>query len=179
MSAYLSVRYNTFMTLKMFIDSDDEELKSMYKMAAIKHNNQILVNDHIEAGFSLFSPEQVCCVTEKASVFNLKIKCCAKMNSSLKEYNSGFFIYANKELANTPLRFVGGVEVVDSGFRDHLTIMLDCKEGHSFKGGNEGWYLIEKGDSLVKICAPELVPVFIEIVDSVEKLDIWKPSEYL
>jgi len=167
------------MTVKIFIDSNDEELKQMYKVAAVKHNNQILVDEHIEAGFTLFSPEQVCCVTEKANVFDLKIVCSAKMNSSLKEYNSGFFIYPNKELANTPLRFVGGVEVVDSGFREHLVVMLDCKEGHSFKGGSEGWYLIEKGDSLVKICAPELVPIFVEFVDSLENLDVWKKSEYI
>ena len=169
-SSYLSVRYNTFMTLRIFINSEDEEVKKLYREEATRHNNQILVDEHIESGFSLFSPEQVCCVSEKASPLNFKIKCSARMNSSLKEYNSGFFVYPSKEIANTPVRSSCGVEVIDSGFRDEITVMLDCKETHKFKGGNEGWYLIEKGDSLFKVCAPELVPLFVEIVDSCEKL---------
>jgi hypothetical protein len=159
------------MTLKMFINSDDDELKKLYRKEAARHNGEILVDEHIESGFNLLSPEQVCCVSEKANPLNFKIKCSARMNSSLKEYNSGFFVYATNEISNTPLRPICGVKVIDSGFRDEVTVMLDCKEAHKFKGGNEGWYLIEKGDVLFKVCAPELVPLFVEIVDSVEKLN--------
>jgi len=170
---YLDVRYNTYMNLKIYIDCLDVELKQLYNDAAKAHNDKIFDGDnsHIDCGFNLFSPEQVCCVSEKANPFNLKLVCSAKMVDSLQEYNTGFFVYSNKELSNTPLRFVDGVNVVDSGFRDNLTIMLDCKESYPFRGGNEGWYLIEKGDSFLQICAPGLVPIFVKVVDSLELLD--------
>jgi hypothetical protein len=177
-SDYLKIRYNNYMLLNLYVDgvynvdlADGSlvDLKQLYTERAKAHNDKILGGgldgdeDQIDYGFNLFSPEQVCCVSEKANVFDLKIVCSAKMVDNLQEYNTGFFIYPNKELVNTPLRLVNGCEPKWQRGRESLTVALDCKEVHPFKGGSEGWYLIEKGDSFLQICAPGLVPFFVEI----------------
>ena len=50
-------KYNQIMFLKIFVDSNDEKLKSLYNEAAKKHNNKIKqIPDMIDAGFDLYAP---------------------------------------------------------------------------------------------------------------------------
>ena len=49
--------YDKVMHLKLFVDSDDNQLKNIYFNAADNHNKKIQNNPtHIDAGFDLFAP---------------------------------------------------------------------------------------------------------------------------
>ena len=53
------INYDKVMHLKIFIDSDDETLKNIYKEAVTKHNKKIQdCPDIIDAGFDLYAPLQ-------------------------------------------------------------------------------------------------------------------------
>ena len=49
--------YDKVMVLKIFVDSDDVNLRDTYYSAANNHNERLLNNmSHIDAGFDLFAP---------------------------------------------------------------------------------------------------------------------------
>jgi hypothetical protein len=51
--------YDKVMHLKIFVDSNDENLKNIYKEATTKHNKKIQdCPDIIDAGFDLYAPLQ-------------------------------------------------------------------------------------------------------------------------
>jgi len=158
---YTSVRYDNFMNLKLFVDSSDEELKNTYKLAALQHNNKIMVGDFIDAGFDLYTPFQVSCSSEKVNKVDLLVKCRASIVTSDKEYDTGFYMYPRSSLSKTPLRLANSVGIIDAGYRGNLIGMFDCKD----YDGN-GYYLVEKNDRLLQICAPGLVPIYVEVVDN-------------
>ncbi len=49
--------YEKVMVLKVFVDSNDENLKHTYVNAANTHNNKVIhLQEHIDAGFDLYAP---------------------------------------------------------------------------------------------------------------------------
>jgi dUTP pyrophosphatase len=55
------------------------------------------------------------------------------------------------------------VGIIDSGYRGDLIGAFDCKTPSS-------QYVVLKQDKLVQICAPGLVPIIVELVDSLAEL---------
>ena len=166
-------KYDKFMHLKLFVDSTDNELINKYVNAIYNHHNKLLNNiDNIDAGFDIFSPRQFC-FNDPTIVNKLdyQICCSAKIYknnyNNIKTFNTGFYMYPRSSLSKTPLRLANSVGIIDAGYRGNLIGMFDYKE-NGFD--DKGWYLVEKEDRLVQICAPNLVPIFVELVDSIEQL---------
>ena len=82
-----------------------------------------------------------------------------------KQYPTGFYMYPRSSLSKTPLRLANSVGIIDSGYRGDLIGAFDCNTH-----GEQ--YAVLKNDKLVQICGPGLVPVLVELVDSVELLGI-------
>jgi len=163
-----NLRYDSYMNLKIFLDSNDKELREIYSSAIDKHNLKIFNEDFIDAGFDIIAPTQFACVSEKINKIDFSIKCCAQMIQGLqKKYPTGFYMYPRSSLSKTPLRLANSIGIIDAGYRGNLIGMFDYKE-NGFD--DKGWYLVEKEDRLVQICAPNLVPIFVELVDSIEQL---------
>jgi dUTPase len=55
------------------------------------------------------------------------------------------------------------VGIIDSGYRGDLIGAFDC-------GSSGSQYVVLKQDKLVQICAPGLVPIIVELVDSLQEL---------
>ena len=51
--------YPSHMVLKIFVDYPKDVLKEKYIESAEKHNNKILNNEFIDAGFDLFCPNKI------------------------------------------------------------------------------------------------------------------------
>lgn len=151
------------MTLRMFIDSDNVELKKKYEVAVGAHNEQILNNPHINAGFDLYAPDTVSCFSaETSNKIDFKVKCAARMEYSADTcYNTGFYMYPRSSLSKTPLRLANSVGIIDAGYRGPLIGMFDCLMEE---------YQVSQYDRLAQICAPGLVPIHVKIVDTVEEL---------
>lgn len=171
--------YGKIMYLKVFIDSDDEKLKTLYKNSSIKNNQKLNDNniDYIDAGFDLFSPH--CDIKnsinrqDKMYKLDHKIKCSAQIikrqhNNNYKVYNTSFYMYPRSSLSKTPLRLANSVGIIDAGYRGNLIAMLDIVGNDKYV--SEYATKVEPYDRYIQICAPGLVPVISKIVNSKEEL---------
>jgi dUTP pyrophosphatase len=165
-------KYEKVMVLKIFVDdeSNDNELKKKYIEAAYAHNKKIDNNPTmIDAGFDLYAPSESENTTLdthfrtleiKKIKLDFKIKCSAKMHTETKVYNTGYYMYPRSSISKTPLRLANSCGIIDAGYRGNLMSMFDLLE----------YYQITKFDRYIQICAPSLVPIIVEIVDTIEDL---------
>ena len=178
--------YDKIMVLKLFVDSDDENLKNTYLNAAHTHNNKIIQNQqHIDAGFDLYAPgnegEELEYYGNHLRFFgpgredkspinklDMKVSCSAQIfTDNGKCFNTGYYMYPRSSISKTKLRLANGTGIIDSGYRGHLIGMFDVVDMVEL-GVNE--YIVESHDRLLQICAPGLVPIVVQIVDSMEEL---------
>ena len=172
------MRYHNIMYLKIFVDDPDYELKIIYQEAATNHNNKIENNSQfIDAGFDLYLPTNYNKTTESydntlvfqndGTVKNVdfKIKCSAKMYSSPdREYNTGYYMFPRSSISKGRLRLANSVGIIDAGYRENLVSMFDLTPNPMDD------YIVNKYDKLIQICAPSLVPIIVEIVDTIDDL---------
>ncbi len=161
----LLVFYNKFMRLKIFVDSSDNELKTKYKENIDKHHLKLDKNiDYIDAGFDLFSPETKKMNSSGVNKLDYKIICRAQMiETNISScYNSGFYMYPRSSISKSNLRLANNVGIIDAGYRGHLIGMFDVIYTDETN--------VNKFDRHLQICAPGLVPIIVEIVDTIEEL---------
>jgi len=184
--------YDKVMVLRLFLDDDDDNLKTEYINAANTHNSKLLnFPRHIDAGFDLFTPgnkgsELRYYGTDKrffgpgwddrpnppVNKLNYRVKCAAQMYTDTgKTYNTGYYMYPRSSLSKTPLRLANCTGIIDAGYRGNLTGMFDLINlPDNLSDSREADYYGKKLDRYVQICAPGLVPIIVEIVESLEEL---------
>ena len=181
--------YDKVMHLKIFVDDEDEHLKNIYLDAAKKHNKKLEENNYyLNAGFDLYTPgpedteefgDRIPCYGtywedfEPINKIDFKIQCSAEMYTDTeKRYNTGYYMYPRSSLSKTNLRLANSVGIIDSGYRGHIMGMFDVVNICEIEDNQsrDADCFVEKYDRLVQICAPGLVPLFIEIVDTIEQL---------
>jgi len=180
--------HDQYMYLYIFVDSTDEELKKLYVEAAKKHNTKILEDPHFyDAGFDLYLPKKshqndiwsdgTCFfgrgwndIPIPVNKVDFNIKCCAKMYSGDKFRFTPFYTYARSSLSKTPLRLANNQGIIDAGYRGNLIGMFDCIYDDVGSDDREFDYYMEKYSRMLQICAPGLVPIYVNIVDSIEEL---------
>jgi len=164
-----------YMTIKIFVDSDDAELKAKYYEAAVNHNKKILSEpNHYDAGFDLFLPERIDLEGEcnPQVKVDYKIKCCAHINKQFFFHNSkcmtkratAFYTYGRSSISGTRFRLANNQGIIDAGYRGNLMAKMDLVFNSNYPT------LYEKYTRLMQICAPGLVPIYVEIVDTLEDL---------
>jgi dUTP pyrophosphatase len=155
--------YGKYMHLKLFIDNDDDVFKNTYLNAVDKHNNKIMNwPDMIDAGFDILSPMSYSLTKNLANKVDYQIICACKMVTQDKSYNTGFYMYPRSSISKSPFRLANNVGIIDAGYRGHLIGMFDMPGGTLEK--------IEKYDRHLQICAPGLVPVYVELVSNINEL---------
>ena len=155
--------YGKYMSMKIFIDNDDNDLKNAYINAINKHNNKIINNPTIiDAGFDIYTPSKELLLNQLANKVDFKIICACKMITQSNSYNTGFYMYPRSSISNTPLRLSNNVGIIDAGYRGHLIGMFDLPSGQNIK--------INKFDKYLQICAPGLIPIVIELVNSIGEI---------
>ena len=175
MSQLLNI-YGRYMVLKVFVDSNDSSgniLKNKYIDVANKHNSELVKNPTmIDAGFDLFTPEFFT-ATRGLNKIDFKVICSATMVlDSGKIYNTGYYMYPRSSLSKTKLRLANATGIIDAGYRGHLIGMFDCLSIAN-KGALcecEYDYIVKPFERLVQICAPNLCPIYVIMVDTEEEL---------
>ena len=188
--------YEKVMVLNVFVDSNDDNLKHTYVNAANSHNNKVIhIQDHIDAGFDLFAPgnqgEALNHYGNDLPFFgpgredrnpvnklDFMVSCSAQMvTDGGKCFNTGYYMYPRSSLSKTRLRLANSVGIIDSGYRGHLTGMFDVVNIDSNINNNfnnyhnsEADFWGRKFDRYVQICAPGLVPILVQVVDTMEEL---------
>jgi dUTPase len=164
MSTFVQV-FQDYMELKIFVDSDDAELKAKYYEAAVNHNNKLLSNpEHYDAGFDMYLPSYIQLDNDKQIKVDYQIKCCAHIVSSRGFTRAtAFYTYGRSSISNTALRLANNQGIIDAGYRGNLMAKFDIIKGEYPK-------YHQKYSRLMQICAPNLMPIRVEIVDKLEDL---------
>ncbi len=162
-----SERFDEFMELKIFVDSSDELLLQTYINSANTHNLKILANpDHYDAGFDMYLPNDIQnSVNSPISPIKVdyQIKCCAKIvKSSGYTRATAFYTYARSSISNTGFRLANNQGIIDAGYRGNLMAKLDIVVP------NNEYHV--KFSRLMQICAPNLMPIHVTIVEKLEDL---------
>ena len=169
--------YDRFMYLKLFVVYDDE-LKEKYITHINEHNAKLFNKiTEIDAGFDILTPKPsdsleyqkhggICCNMNKVNKVDFRIKCCAQMyllnrfSSSNEQptyinHNTGYYMYPRSSLSKTNLRLANCTGIIDSGYRGNLIGMFDAlSDGVIIPYGR-----------LIQICAPSLIPIYVELVN--------------
>jgi dUTPase len=161
--------YPSFMHLRIFVDGPDD-LHMKYIEAVNKHNSKIFDDPtHIDAGFDLYVPNHTHCERNFSNqnqnfVINKidhHIRCSATIMSESGQHNTGYYLHPRSSVSRTPLRLANSTGIVDAGYRGHIIGMFDCFADQ---------HVVEKNDRLLQICAPSLMPIFVEIVNNEQDL---------
>ena len=188
--------YDKFMHLKIYVVNDNQ-LREKYITHINNHLSKLFNNiTDIDAGFDILSPKPydeieyetyggIRCyghIRENKNPVNkvdFRIKCSAKMyifNRFKKRdddekyiiHNTGYYMYPRSSLSKTNLRLANNTGIIDSGYRGNLIGMFDVvnikKNEYLYD------YLIEPYTRLLQICAPSLVPIYVELVDDENQL---------
>jgi dUTP pyrophosphatase len=105
---------------------------------------------------------------------DFKIKCSGQMYCDTgKIFDTGYYMYPRSSLSKTKLRLANSVGIIDSGYRGNLIGMFDVvnienNDTNRLDAGAD--YFAKVNDRLIQICAPGLVPIYVEIVDFIEDL---------
>jgi dUTPase len=174
--------YDKVMHLKLFVvlDSHDKSLKNLYTNAAISHNNKLVTqSDEIDAGFDLYCPDNLAFYgkseEQKNPAYKLDLNICCSaqiITDTGKTYNTGYYLHPRSSNSKTKLRLANATGIIDSGYRGSLMGMFDVVNIHPNQLEEEPQCKVYKNDRYLQICAPGLVPIMVEIVDSKDELGI-------
>lgn len=180
---YNLTHHETFMNLKLFVDTDDSSLLMKYKEAVQKHNHNFTNNQFVDAGFDLFIPTTFSHKFNSINKVDFKVKCSAQIcnimdDSNYAIHNTGFYMYPRSSLSKTNLRLANSVGIIDSGYRGNLIGMFDCIYSNTDTDTDtdtnhkipEHFIQTNKFDRLTQICAPGLLPIYVQLVSNVEVL---------
>jgi len=167
-----------FMHLKLFVA--DPVLKEKYVEAVALHNLKMRTDPFMDAGFDILCPSKgFHCLSNLVSgvgpnKIDFQVKCSAqliKRNGHVNSKYTGYYMYPRSSLSKTRLRLANSVGIIDSGYRGNLIGMFDCfSAGKGSLCETEYDYVVKPFEKLVQICAPDLRPIFVELVDSEEEL---------
>jgi dUTPase len=184
--------YDRIMVLKLYVDINDINLIDRYRDAANQHNNRLLNNpEHIDAGFDLYAPGGPDSRDDfdydpsilrfygpgwanqsTVNRLNLRVSCSARIFTDTgKNFNTGYYMHPRSSLSRTPLRLANATGIIDAGYRGHLMGMFDLVNlPDNLSDSREADYFGRKFDRYLQICAPGMIPIIVEIVDSREEL---------
>jgi len=166
--------YGSYMLLKIFVDSDDDDLKNKYVEAVNNHNNKISSNiHHIDAGFDLYCPSDMLFSASKVNKLDFNVICSASVYRETHDgsplYNTGYYMYPRSSISKSQLRLANNVGIIDAGYRGHLIGMFDV-EYNTFQNNVNTNVKVDKFDRYLQICAPGLIPICAVIVNSMDEL---------
>ena len=158
------------MVLNLFVDptsyEDNMIVKNTYLNAVYNHNLSLLHDPHFfNAGFDLFLTEDQNFTSGSVNKTSFKVKCSAYVinmhSNDLNQYYTGYHMHPRSSLSKTELRLANSTGIIDAGYRGPLIGMFDClKDG----------YRVAKFTRLLQICAPELMPIYVRVVDTIDEL---------
>jgi dUTPase len=153
------------MVLNLFVDGS-QDLKNIYLSAADKHNLLLIEDPHFcNSGFDLFLPEEQTFTSGSVNKASFKVKCSAKIcnidNDSITSYFTGYSMHPRSSLSKTALRLANCTGIIDAGYRGPLIGMFDCIASPC---------VIDSYTRLLQICAPDLMPIYVRVIDSLTEL---------
>ena len=144
-------------------ENSSTELEDTLKTRVKSHNQKVLNQEFVDAGFDLFSPLPFVFEGKLVNKVDFEIKCSANIvKKDGNSYPSGFYLYPRSSLSKTPLQLANSVGIIDSGYRGNII--------GAFLNWSDETYIMDSYSRPVQITAPDLCPILVEMVDSVDEL---------
>jgi dUTPase len=145
----------------LYISVCDPLLHYQYQPAVVQHNLNVLNDRYANSGFDLYVPEETTIMNvAPASMVSMGVK------SEMRIYDTfsnewkptGYYMYPRSSISKTPLMLANGTGIIDSGYRGELI--------GAFRNLSGEPYIVEKHTRLLQVCAPDLRPVVVRLVDA-------------
>ena len=133
-------------------------LNELYLEGLRKHKLN-LETTHPDSGFDLFCPRDLTIPPNETSFIDLGIRCAAYEWPTASP--KPFYVYPRSSLSKTSLRLANSVGIIDSGYRGNILAAVDNIRDKPFQ--------LRRGTRLFQICAPDLSPLSVELVNSLDK----------
>ena len=133
----------------------DPELLEYYQNKSKEHNQSL--GSHPNSGFDLASPLSF--QAQEGTLVKLDFKIQGAMYQD--ELPIGYYLYPRSSIVKTGFRLANSVGIIDSGYRGNLMAYFDVIKNDR----------VEVHQRLVQICAPDLGPFKVEIVDSLDETE--------
>jgi dUTP pyrophosphatase len=132
-------------------------LKEKYLEHINNHNTQV-VTKFPNAGFDLLTPN-------KMVIENNNFKLNTEINCAMFDSNNNpvsYFLYPRSSIIKTNYRLANSVGIIDSGYRGNIIGVFD--------NNSKDYSSIEQYSRLLQLCAPNLDPIIVEIVNCLDEL---------
>lgn len=153
-----------FAILKLAVNTNNNELTSIYEQKVQSHNTSIINNTFADSGFDLFVPDITTFDKEIDSKFiDFQVKAemvyCDVVNNTMK--TCAYVIYPRSSISKTPLMLANHTGIIDAGYRGSLIGAFRWLRGGS---ASPATYVVEKNTRLAQICHPTLCPIYVVMV---------------
>ena len=124
--------------------------------------------------------KQKCVITTNNIVkLNYLIKCSAQIYNKdhTFSHNTGYYLYPRSSIYKTDLRAANSVGIIDAGYRGNIMSVFDVINRHRHRDRerhDSAVRVVTQNERYAQICAPSLIPIVVEVVDSVD--DLSKPT---
>ena len=119
-----------------------------------EHNNKIIAGKCPDAGFNLYTGEDIDYTKGAHAVTFDTGVICTMTNDNNHTKSVAFTVEPRSSICKTPLRMANGRGIIDAGYRGHLLIKCDSHEDFTMK----------KDTSYFQILSSTLEPFFIKEV---------------
>ena len=148
--------------LYVSVNKENDDLYNKYTDRVKVHNDEIINNSFPNAGFDIFFPEKTTISSLDSQFVSMNIKCEMRLYDQNSESwkPTSYYMYPRSSISKTPLMLANSVGVIDSGYRGNII--------GAFRNisGNSQPFVVEQYTRLLQICAPDLRPILIQLVDA-------------
>jgi dUTP pyrophosphatase len=148
-------------TLFIYMDPNtvNENAIELYKNKAADHNVSVLSDPHPNSGFDIFFLSDQSFYGIDSKMVDFGIKCKMQLFDTINNQSrpTGFYLYPRSSISKTPLTLANQVGIIDSGYRGNII--------GAFRMLSTGTWTANRYDRLLQICAPNLEPFLVQIVD--------------
>lgn len=159
----LSANYpTTHALLQISLDNADERLIDLYINKISLHNEKVVNDPFPNSGFDLFFPNDEIFDSVKTKFVSMDLKAQMLLYNPISQSWDfcGYALYPRSSIGKTSLLLANNVGIIDSGYRGNII--------GGFRNLSEQPYQVNQHDRLLQICAPDLRPIMVEIVENSE-----------
>ena len=143
----------------LYLYIEDCNLRYLYEPKVVQYNIDSMNDAYPNSGFDLYFPQTATAVGLRSSLIPMGVIAEMRIYDAIKnEWKpTGYYMYPRSSISKTPLMLAYSTGVIDSGYRGHLIGAFRNLSGEA--------YQIRQGDRLLQVCAPDLRPMVVKIVE--------------
>lgn len=152
---------NNHAILYLCVDKSDISLLQTYENAVEKHNNEVCGSSYYNSGFDLYIPKDVKIESIATKMVSMNVKCEMHIFDAITQQGrpTGYYMYPRSSISKTPLMLANHTGIIDAGYRGNIIGAFRNLNGESIP------YMVEQHSRLTQICAPDLRPICVKLVE--------------